>query len=199
MRIASAQTVNPSYLVVSRDRNYVYAVNELPGDNGPASQRGGISAFRFDRASGQLSFLNRVSSDGNDPCYLALSPDGKYLLTANYSVAANPGGRQLRGVSAARRWPCRAVRADRASRRRRPGEGTAGQLACAFDRFLAGRQVSVRAGFGRGQGVRLSLHAGPSASNRGLFGPTTTSYTPIKPGSGPRAISSSIRAANTRI
>ncbi len=30
-RIASAQTVNPSYLVVSRDRNYVYAVNELPG------------------------------------------------------------------------------------------------------------------------------------------------------------------------
>src|SRR5689334_14103951 len=32
-RIASAQTVNPSYLVVSRDRNYVYAVNELPGDN----------------------------------------------------------------------------------------------------------------------------------------------------------------------
>ncbi len=24
--------------------------------------------------------------------YLAISPDGKYLLTANYSVAANPGG-----------------------------------------------------------------------------------------------------------
>lgn len=91
-RIASAQTVNPSYLVVSRDRNYVYAVNELPGDNGPATQRGGVSAFRFDRATGQLSFLNRVSSDGNDPCYLAISPDGKYLLTANYSVASNPGG-----------------------------------------------------------------------------------------------------------
>src|SRR5579875_1059101 len=49
-RIASAQTVNPSYLVVSRDRNYVYAVHELPGDNGPASQRGGVSAFRFDPA-----------------------------------------------------------------------------------------------------------------------------------------------------
>ncbi|WP_429299076.1 lactonase family protein [Paraburkholderia sp. GAS199] len=91
-RVSVAQTVNPSYLVVSRDRRFVYAVNELPGDNGPASQRGGISAFRFDAVSGQLSFLNKVSADGNDPCYLSLSPDGKYLLTANYSVAADPGG-----------------------------------------------------------------------------------------------------------
>ena len=91
-RLASAQAVNPSYLVVSNDRQHVYAVNELPGDNGPASQRGGISAFRFDPPSGQLTFVNRVSSDGNDPAYLALSPDGRYLLTANYSVASNPGG-----------------------------------------------------------------------------------------------------------
>nr|WP_281663480.1 lactonase family protein [Paraburkholderia fungorum] len=91
-RVSVAQTVNPSYLVVTPDRRFVYAVNELPGDNGPATQRGGISAFRFDAASGQLSFLNKVSSDGNDPCYLKLSPDGKYLLTANYSVAADPGG-----------------------------------------------------------------------------------------------------------
>ncbi|WP_345813388.1 lactonase family protein [Paraburkholderia sp. PREW-6R] len=91
-RVSVAQTVNPSYLVVSHDRRYVYAVNELPGDNGPATQRGGISAFRFDAASGQLTFLNKVSADGNDPCYLSISPDGKYLLSANYSVAADPGG-----------------------------------------------------------------------------------------------------------
>ncbi|HEY4297215.1 MAG TPA: beta-propeller fold lactonase family protein, partial [Paraburkholderia sp.] len=91
-RVSVAQTVNPSFLVVSRDRRFVYAVNELPGDNGPATQRGGVSAFRFDAARGQLTFLNKVSSDGNDPCYLSLSPDGKYLLAANYSVAADPGG-----------------------------------------------------------------------------------------------------------
>ncbi len=91
-RVSVAQTVNPSYLVVSSDRRHVYSVNELPGDNGPASQRGGISAFGFDPASGQLTFLNKVSSEGNDPCYLKISPDGKYLLTANYSVAADPGG-----------------------------------------------------------------------------------------------------------
>ncbi|MGF6956515.1 lactonase family protein [Paraburkholderia youngii] len=91
-QVSVAQTVNPSFLVVSRDRRFVYSVNELPGDNGPATQRGNISAFGFDAARGQLTFLNKVSSDGNDPCYLSISPDGKYLLTANYSVAPDPGG-----------------------------------------------------------------------------------------------------------
>ncbi len=90
--ISVLKTVNPSYLVLSRDNRYVYAVNELPGDNGPASVRGGITALAFDAASGRLTLLDRVSSEGNDPCYLAISPDGKYLLAANYSVAADPGG-----------------------------------------------------------------------------------------------------------
>jgi len=91
-QVSVAKTVNPSYLVVSRDRRFVYAVNELPGDNGPATQRGGVSAFGFDPASGQLTFLNQVSSEGNDPCYLSLAPDGRHLFVANYSIAADPGG-----------------------------------------------------------------------------------------------------------
>ncbi|QGZ62862.1 beta-propeller fold lactonase family protein [Paraburkholderia acidisoli] len=91
-QVSVAKTVNPSYLVVSRDKRFVYAVNELPGDNGPASLRGDVSAFGFDAASGQLTFLDKVSAQGNDPCYLSLSPDGRYLFVANYSVAADPGG-----------------------------------------------------------------------------------------------------------
>lgn len=90
--VSVAKTVNPSWLVVSRDRRHVYAVNELPGDNGPATQRGFVSAFSFDPPSGRLTFVNQVSSQGNDPCYLSLSPDGRYLFVANYSVAADPGG-----------------------------------------------------------------------------------------------------------
>lgn len=90
--VSSAKTENPSYLVPSRDGRTVYAVNELPGDNGPASRRGGISAFGFDAETGTLTFLNRVSAEGNDPCYLSLSPDGRYLIAANYSVASDPGG-----------------------------------------------------------------------------------------------------------
>ncbi|WP_233862720.1 lactonase family protein [Paraburkholderia adhaesiva] len=90
--VSVAKTVNPAYLAVSRDRRFVYAVNELPGEDGPASLRGDVSAFAFDPASGQLTFLNKVSAEGNDPCYLILSPDGRYVFVSNYSIAADPGG-----------------------------------------------------------------------------------------------------------
>jgi 6-phosphogluconolactonase len=184
-RVASAQTVNPSYLVVSRDRNYVYAVNELPGDNGPASQRGGISAFRFDRASGQLSFLNRVSSDGNDPCYLALSPDGKYLLTANYSVAANPGGSfavfPLQGDGRVGSSVLTMHHEGGGPVKGRQDNSHVHSTVFSPDgKYVFAQDLGVDKVFG------YSYASDPSSSNRGLFGPTTPSYTPIKPGSGPR-------------
>lgn len=91
-RVSVVPAVNPSYLAVSRNGHRVYAVNELPGDNGSPSRRGSVSAFEFNPLEGRLRFLNSVTSGGNDPCYLSLSPDEKYLLVANYSVAAHPGG-----------------------------------------------------------------------------------------------------------
>ena len=77
-----AETVNPSYLVVSPDEKFVYAVNEL---HGCGDERGAVSAFHFDAASGALTFINKVSSVGEDPCYVSLSPDGHNLFVANYS------------------------------------------------------------------------------------------------------------------
>ncbi|WP_277185619.1 lactonase family protein [Caballeronia sp. BR00000012568055] len=184
-RVASAQTVNPSYLVVSRDRNYVYAVNELPGDNGPASQRGGISAFRFDRASGQLSFLNRVSSDGNDPCYLALSPDGKYLLTANYSVAANPGGSfavfPLSGDGQVGNSVLTVHHEGGGPVKGRQDNSHVHSTVFSPDgKYLFAQDLGVDKVFA------YRYTPDPGASNRGLFGPTEARYVPIKPGSGPR-------------
>nr|WP_232519207.1 lactonase family protein [Caballeronia insecticola] len=184
-RIASAQTVNPSYLVVSRDRNYVYAVNELPGDNGPASQRGGISAFRFDRASGQLSFLNRVSADGNDPCYLALSPDGKYLLTANYSVASNPGGSFAVFPIASDGHVGTSVltvhhEGGGPVKGRQDNSHVHSTVFSPDGKYLFAQDLGVDKVFA------YRYTPDPSASSRGLFGPTEARYTPIKPGSGPR-------------
>ncbi len=180
--VSVAKTVNPSYLVVSSDRRHVYAVNELPGDNGPASQRGGISAFGFDPASGQLTFLNKVSAEGNDPCYLKISPDGKYLLTANYSVAADPGGSFAV-------FPLQA-------------DGQVGQAVLTVHHEgggpVKGRQDNSHVHstvfspdgqylFAQDLGAdKLYSYRYTPDGSRGLFGPTEWRYTDVKAGSGPR-------------
>lgn len=180
--VSVAKTVNPSYLVVSSDRRYVYSVNELPGDNGPASQRGGISAFRFDPASGQLTFLNKVSAEGNDPCYLKISPDGKYLLTANYSVAADPGGSFAV-------FPLQADGQVGTSVLTVHHEG-GGPVKGRQDNSHVHSTVFSPDGqylFAQDLGAdKLYSYRYTPDGSRGLFGPTEWRYTDVKSGSGPR-------------
>lgn len=71
-------TTNPSYITVVGD--FVYSVNETNGAN-----PGRVSAFHFDKKDGKLTFLNSQFSGGDDPCYVAVSNDGKWLAVANYS------------------------------------------------------------------------------------------------------------------
>jgi 6-phosphogluconolactonase len=67
---------NPSFLALSPDRRFLFAVNE--------TNDGGASAFGVDPATGSLTFLNRVKVNGDLPCYTSVAPDGKSLLIANY-------------------------------------------------------------------------------------------------------------------
>lgn len=69
--------VNPSYLCISKDGNYVYCVNE--------ENKGGVSAYHFDRKKAQLIFLNQQSSGGAHPCHISITSDGQHVFTANYS------------------------------------------------------------------------------------------------------------------
>ncbi len=71
---------NPSFITLSPDGNFLYAVNET-GRNQP----GHVSAFAFDKDKGELSFLNQQLSGGDDPCYLTTDQKGKWLTVANYS------------------------------------------------------------------------------------------------------------------
>lgn len=76
---------NPSYLTISRDGKFVYAVNEV--------KDGGVSSFLFDNSSGELKFLNKVSSGGSGPCYVSVDDKNKYVFAGNYnsgSFAAIP-------------------------------------------------------------------------------------------------------------
>jgi 6-phosphogluconolactonase len=72
--------VNPSYLVISNDQRYVYAVNET-GRETP----GGVTSFEFDNQSGALKFLNKVKSMGDDPCYISIDQKGRLVFVGNYS------------------------------------------------------------------------------------------------------------------
>lgn len=71
---------NPSYLCISHDQKFVYAVNENSGDN-----PGYVSAFAFDKKKGELTFLNKQPTDGYAPCYISIDSTGKNVITANYN------------------------------------------------------------------------------------------------------------------
>ncbi|KGS09136.1 lactonase, 7-bladed beta-propeller family protein [Burkholderia pseudomallei MSHR4032] len=180
--VSSAKAENPSYLVASRDGRHVYAVNELPGDAGPASVRGGVSAFDFDARTGALKFVNRVSAQGNDPCYLSLSPDGRYLVVANYSVASDPGG----SFSV---FPVEATGALGAAVLNVHHEGT-GPVKGRQDGAHVHSTVFSPDGkylFVQDLGAdKLYSYRYTPDGSRGLIGPTESRYTLAKAGSGPR-------------
>ncbi len=80
--VSMVKTSNPSYLAVSPDNKYVYAV----GENAAVQGKGGqVSSFVFNKKTGVLTFINAQSSSGNNPCYVATDAKGKWVITGNYS------------------------------------------------------------------------------------------------------------------
>jgi 6-phosphogluconolactonase len=74
---------NPSFLAFAPDGKYLFSVNET--DNLDGTNAGAVSAFRIDAQSGGLSFINRVSSQGNGPAHVAVDHTGKFVFVANYN------------------------------------------------------------------------------------------------------------------
>ena len=66
---------DPSYLAVSPDKKFVYAVSEVNG--------GSIKAYSLGDSS--LTFINSASSGGVHPCYVAVDNTGKYVFAGNYT------------------------------------------------------------------------------------------------------------------
>lgn len=67
---------NPSFLAISHDGRFLYSANEV--------KNGNVSSFKFDKGTGELSFLNRVSSGGDSPCFVEVDVTNKFLFTGNY-------------------------------------------------------------------------------------------------------------------
>lgn len=71
-----AESVNPSFLTFSKDREFLYAVNEI--------ENGTISSFKIDN-DGQLSEQYKVSTRGAHPCHVAVNERGDKLVVSNYT------------------------------------------------------------------------------------------------------------------
>ena len=80
--ISHVQTSNPSYIAISPDKRYLYAVNENADKNGKG---GSVSSFSFDKKAGVLTRINTQSSEGNHPCYITVDQTGRWIITGNYS------------------------------------------------------------------------------------------------------------------
>ena len=72
--------VNPSFLTVSANGKYVYSVSESGG-----KYPGKINAFSFDRKTGSLKFINAQGSGGDNPCYVSVTKNGKWVAVGNYT------------------------------------------------------------------------------------------------------------------
>lgn len=78
----AAQTPQPSFLAVTYDHKFLYAINEL--DQFEGKPDGAVTAFSIDSSSGKLTALNQVSSRGKGPAHITLDQSGRYILVANY-------------------------------------------------------------------------------------------------------------------
>jgi 6-phosphogluconolactonase len=78
---SATDIINPSFLTVSPDKKYLYAVAEISGDS---SQRlGRVAAYKITEG-GKLLKINELSSYGNAPCHISTDKTGKFVFVANY-------------------------------------------------------------------------------------------------------------------
>jgi 6-phosphogluconolactonase len=169
---AVAETPNPSFLALSPNRRFLYAVNwkgseTVKGDT--------VSAFAVDQHTGKLTFLNKASSRGEMPTHLTVDQSGRMVLVVNFgsgSVAALPIGEdghlgeatgfdQHQGASIVKN--------------RQDGPHAHAVVLPADNRFAFVADLGLDQVF--------SYRFNPS---QGTFAPNDPPYTKVSPGSGPR-------------
>ena len=67
---------NPSYLAVSKNKQFIYAIQETGANSA-------VSTFHFNSNTGATRLINKEATNGADPCFVLT--DDKHLFTANYS------------------------------------------------------------------------------------------------------------------
>ena len=71
---------NPSFITLSPDGQYLYACTDTK-----TPDTGSITSFKVDALQGKLTLINKQSSEGDNPVYLSVHKDNKWIINANYS------------------------------------------------------------------------------------------------------------------
>ncbi|EIT83939.1 hypothetical protein A374_17929 [Fictibacillus macauensis ZFHKF-1] len=74
---AEAQLGNPTYVTVSADHQYLYAVKK-DGD------MGGVAGYSITGDTNGLSHLKSQVTEGASPCHVSVDSKNKHVVTANY-------------------------------------------------------------------------------------------------------------------
>ena len=81
----AAEMVNPSFLTISPNHRFLYAVSEDPLSLGPPLDHSSyVSAFAIDSATGNLRLLNTAPASGTSTCYISIDKTGKFVMMANF-------------------------------------------------------------------------------------------------------------------
>ena len=80
--VSHVKISNPSFVAVSPNEQFVYAVEEDAANNGKGGE---ITAFSFNKQTGILTFINQQPSGGDHPCYVSVDNTGKWVVAGNYS------------------------------------------------------------------------------------------------------------------
>lgn len=72
--------LNPAYLTVSPNGKYVYACTDAK-----TPKAGSVSSFEFKPQNKSLTFINSEKSGGENPVYISVHKNGKWIVNANYT------------------------------------------------------------------------------------------------------------------
>ena len=77
--ISQQKAIDPSFLVTSTKKDFVYSVSE--GGNG----KGAVNAYSFNKTTGDFKLLNIVLSGGDHPCHISTDRKNRFVFVSNYS------------------------------------------------------------------------------------------------------------------
>ena len=160
---------NPSFVALDSTRTHLYSVNE--------DTAGRVSAYAINPVTGELTFLNTASANGQFTTHINVHPSGQYFYAANYGTGNFPIYRILANGSIG----------PMTDEFQSVGNGTGPNPA--RQEGPHAHQILTDAGGGHVFGVDLGADKVNTLNldlGTGLFSPNTVPFAPVASGSGPR-------------